>query len=287
MPRCRMLWSEIPSGIILEPEIQQRQIGSAIAQPGQGRRAGGKRTDDRVAAVVQRILEGEADGRVVLGEKDLGMGVPSLFRHVPAQAPWELLRTGRTSVQESSPAMHLETQVMLGEEPAASVRASRTPRDAHAAFNPRAKWAPGLVSHVLLRVDRSRCRRRLSVSRRGYSSEGCSGGSSRDHRELDRHPRLRNATTDSDPDRSGRGGRRAHDMRCYFHLVSAHEIVPDTSGIDVVDEHVAYAEACRAIQELCDEVDAEDWTGWVLEAVDETGTRIFAVQLDSRDFRPH
>ena len=76
-------------------------------------------------------------------------------------------------------------------------------------------------------------------------------------------------------------------MRCFFHLVKAHEIVPDTSGIDVVDECMAYAEACQAIQELRDEVDTEDWTGWVLQAVDETGTLIFGVQLDCRDFRLH
>ena len=76
-------------------------------------------------------------------------------------------------------------------------------------------------------------------------------------------------------------------MRCFFHLVKAHEIVPDTSGIDIVDECMAYAEACQAIQELRDEVDTEDWTGWVLQAVDENRTLIFGVQLTAGTFCLH
>ena len=47
-------------------------------------------------------------------------------------------------------------------------------------------------------------------------------------------------------------------MRCYFHLVSCHDVILDDTGVEVADLENAEAEARKAIQELCQEDDEPD-----------------------------
>jgi len=57
-------------------------------------------------------------------------------------------------------------------------------------------------------------------------------------------------------------------MRCYFHLVSAHEEILDNSGVEVADLETARDWALTTIGELRQEADgADDWAGWRLDIV--------------------
>lgn len=71
-------------------------------------------------------------------------------------------------------------------------------------------------------------------------------------------------------------------MHCYFHLVHTHERIVDETGIEVSDLEAAHYQALKAIQELRQEgEDDVDWRGWQLEVVDETGSVLLSIPLDT------
>ncbi|WP_230532398.1 DUF6894 family protein [Microvirga roseola] len=47
-------------------------------------------------------------------------------------------------------------------------------------------------------------------------------------------------------------------MRCYFHLVNGHEMIPDNAGVDVPDLDVAHSLALQVLQEIREEADQSD-----------------------------
>jgi hypothetical protein len=53
-------------------------------------------------------------------------------------------------------------------------------------------------------------------------------------------------------------------MRCYFHLVSSHESIPDDIGIEVSDLAKQGA----------------SWQGWRLDNVDRSGRVLLSIPLD-------
>jgi hypothetical protein len=73
-------------------------------------------------------------------------------------------------------------------------------------------------------------------------------------------------------------------MRCYFHLVNGHELIPDDTGVEVADLEMAQRQALKAIQEIRDEVSQadEDWQGWRLNIVCPLGSVLFSIRLDTR-----
>lgn len=70
-------------------------------------------------------------------------------------------------------------------------------------------------------------------------------------------------------------------MRCYFHLVSCHDVIADDTGVDVVNLGTAEAEACKATQELRQEGDEtnEMWDGWQLNVADASGRVLLSIPL--------
>jgi hypothetical protein len=70
-------------------------------------------------------------------------------------------------------------------------------------------------------------------------------------------------------------------MRCYFHLVSCHDVILDDNGVEVAGLESAEAEARKAIQELCqeDEEADEDWLGWQLNVADASGRVLLSIPL--------
>ena len=70
-------------------------------------------------------------------------------------------------------------------------------------------------------------------------------------------------------------------MRCYFHLVSCHDVIVDDTGVEVADLENAEAEARKAIQELCQEDDEPGsmWAGWQLSIADASGRVLLSIPL--------
>lgn len=70
-------------------------------------------------------------------------------------------------------------------------------------------------------------------------------------------------------------------MRCYFHLVSRHDVIADETGIDVADLEAAEAHARQAIEELRLEGDEADegWEGWQLNVADARGCVLLSIPL--------
>jgi len=73
-------------------------------------------------------------------------------------------------------------------------------------------------------------------------------------------------------------------MRCYFHLVNRHEVIPDDTGIDVSDLATMQTVALRAIEDVRDEVMelGESWQGWRLEVVCPAGKVLLSVPWNRR-----
>ena len=69
-------------------------------------------------------------------------------------------------------------------------------------------------------------------------------------------------------------------VRLFFHLKSKHQAIPDDAGVKVVDLQDARTQVLRAIEDLREQ-NVQDWSGWTLVAVDETGTVVFTVSLDT------
>jgi hypothetical protein len=70
-------------------------------------------------------------------------------------------------------------------------------------------------------------------------------------------------------------------MRVYFHLKNGAETIRDLDGVEVSDLEEARVQAGRAIEELRQEdpLAAEDWSGWRLDAADESGRLLFSLEL--------
>ncbi len=70
-------------------------------------------------------------------------------------------------------------------------------------------------------------------------------------------------------------------MRCYFNLVSDHDVILDDTGVEVPDLETAKVEAAKAIRELRQELSGtkEDWLGWRLEIVCSSGDVLHRVDL--------
>lgn len=70
-------------------------------------------------------------------------------------------------------------------------------------------------------------------------------------------------------------------MRCYFHLVSSHDVIVDETGVEVADLENAEVEARKAIQELRQEDDEPDdvWVGWQLNIADASGRVLLSIPL--------
>lgn len=70
-------------------------------------------------------------------------------------------------------------------------------------------------------------------------------------------------------------------MRCYFNLVSDHDVILDDTGVEVPDLQTAKVEAAKAIRELRQELigTKEDWVGWRLEIVCSEGNVLHTVDL--------
>jgi hypothetical protein len=72
-------------------------------------------------------------------------------------------------------------------------------------------------------------------------------------------------------------------MRCYFHLVNGHDIIPDNVGVEVADLETAQRQALKAIQEIREEVGQaeEDWQSWRLNVVCPLGSVLLSIRLDT------
>ena len=70
-------------------------------------------------------------------------------------------------------------------------------------------------------------------------------------------------------------------MRCYFHLVSCHDVILDDTGVEVADLESAEAQARKAIQELRQEDEETDatWAGWQLNVTDAFGRLLLSIPL--------
>jgi hypothetical protein len=68
-------------------------------------------------------------------------------------------------------------------------------------------------------------------------------------------------------------------MRCYFHLVSASQRIPDGVGIEAESKDDAFSIALKTAQELRGEVDATDRLPWWLEVADPADRVLFKIKL--------
>jgi hypothetical protein len=71
-------------------------------------------------------------------------------------------------------------------------------------------------------------------------------------------------------------------MRCYFHLVSSHESIPDDIGIEVSDLAMAEEMALQAIEDIREEAiqQGASWQGWRLDIMDRSGRVLLSIPLD-------
>jgi len=65
----------------------------------------------------------------------------------------------------------------------------------------------------------------------------------------------------------------------YFHLRGRTERELDLDGLDLPSDDDAAVQATKAVRELREEFSAEDWTGWVLEVVDEDGREVLRLPI--------
>ena len=70
--------------------------------------------------------------------------------------------------------------------------------------------------------------------------------------------------------------------RIYFHLVSKHETILDTVGLEITDLDEAHAEARKAIEEFESESPSPgaEWDGWRLDVSNHAGAVVFSIPLD-------
>jgi hypothetical protein len=68
-------------------------------------------------------------------------------------------------------------------------------------------------------------------------------------------------------------------MRLFFLLVSKHEIIPDWEGVEVADVQSAQI-AAREVLEALREDPNFDLSGWMVRAVDSSGSIAFSLDLE-------
>jgi len=73
-------------------------------------------------------------------------------------------------------------------------------------------------------------------------------------------------------------------MRCYFHLVNSHEIVPDDTGVEIADPADIQEFALQAIEEIRDEAiqAGASWQGWRIDVVGSAGDVLLSIPLEPR-----
>jgi hypothetical protein len=73
-------------------------------------------------------------------------------------------------------------------------------------------------------------------------------------------------------------------MLCYFHLVSCHEVIPDETGIEILDLDAARIEALKAVRELREEIHQlyGDWREWQIDVTDACGTVLMSIPLGAQ-----
>jgi hypothetical protein len=71
-------------------------------------------------------------------------------------------------------------------------------------------------------------------------------------------------------------------MRCYFHLVNDHEIIPDEEGVEILDLERARDFALQGIAELREEAIqvGSSWQGWRIDVVCSAGNVLLSIPLD-------
>ena len=71
-------------------------------------------------------------------------------------------------------------------------------------------------------------------------------------------------------------------MRCYFHLVNSHEVIPDDTGIEVSNLEMMQFFAQKAIEDMRGEIMelGESWQGWRLEVVCPAGCVLLSLPLE-------
>ncbi len=71
-------------------------------------------------------------------------------------------------------------------------------------------------------------------------------------------------------------------MRLYFDLKNDPYTLPDVYGVEVSDLDEARRVALEMIRTLRaeDPAAAQDWSGWQISVVDETGAVVFTLDLD-------
>ena len=71
-------------------------------------------------------------------------------------------------------------------------------------------------------------------------------------------------------------------MRLYFDLKNKRYTLPDVYGVEVADFAEAQQVALEMIRTLRaeDPAAAQDWSGWQISVVDETGAVVFTLDLD-------
>ena len=72
-------------------------------------------------------------------------------------------------------------------------------------------------------------------------------------------------------------------MRLYFDLRNHRYTLPDVYGVEVADLDEARRVALEMIRTLRaeDPAAAQDWSGWQISVVDETGAVVFTLDLDN------
>ncbi|WP_046867453.1 DUF6894 family protein [Microvirga massiliensis] len=70
--------------------------------------------------------------------------------------------------------------------------------------------------------------------------------------------------------------------RFYFHLVGAHDVIPDKDGLEVGSLAETLAEVLKAIEELRRDnpSTSTEWRGWRLDVADQSGAVAFSINLD-------
>jgi hypothetical protein len=71
-------------------------------------------------------------------------------------------------------------------------------------------------------------------------------------------------------------------VRCFFDLVSSHQTITDTEGLELADLEEAHTLALGAVKEMLqqDEAKIAPWLGWRLEARNGPGAVLFAIEID-------
>lgn len=70
--------------------------------------------------------------------------------------------------------------------------------------------------------------------------------------------------------------------RYYFNLTDGFEVIPDEIGIEVSDARSAMIHAFEAVEELRREANTspDEWKGWRLDILDDSGSLIHSLALD-------